>query len=110
MVSKTPITAYAVQAFYDDFWFRHRPVIPASLWGVKLAIYLNGSIPILNTKLFITCNIKTQTNLALFCFVADWSVRAILKISAFEGVFKLAVHLRTSEASMNQNLFSSTFS
>ena len=39
-------------------------------------------------KLYIPSAIKTQINLVLFRFLADWAVRALLKISAtFECFF-----------------------
>ena len=52
------------------------------------------------SKLYIPSIIKTQKILALFCFWADWDVRAVLqkseillKYPTFEGVFSYVFSL-----------------
>ena len=39
---------------------------------------------------------KTQMNLVPFCFLTDWAVRAVLKISYFEGGFFMFFMGKTS--------------
>ena len=60
--------------------------------GYNVAFYLIGSVLhmtlnrlptlVVSSKIYIPSTKKTQMNLALFCFWADWAVRAVLKCSA----------------------------